>query len=804
MKKSLLIITSLLMTQFLFAQQATLTGMVQDSEQSPVPFATVSLIQLPDSILVTGTTTELDGSFFLSSQISGDHVIKFSAIGFQDRFSDSFVCTGQGLDKDFGTTTLNFSNTELDEVSLTSWRPRVEVENGTMVVRVENTAMAAGASAYEVVSRSPGISTDQNGNFQLNGKSGVNILIDGKMTYLSGDDLKSFLESMPADNIEKIELMSQTSAKYDAEGTGGVLNIHLKKNSLSGFSGSVYAGARWNEDQYYNAGANLGFSKGRWNSFLNAGYRENGHVRDQAAQRNYGGDTRFTQLGEERQRRTTPSLQLGVDYQLAADHTIGGMVHLQSSEGVMDWNTFTRITSSSQDQGSEIDARNHLNNDFSNNRFNLNYTGKLDTIGTTLTANLDYVRLESTAETTFKNNYLPVNGAEGTQENLLSDTQSNYDIYSGTVDLSLPLGTKSNLETGIKMSKVTSDSDLAFFIEEETGQVFDPTRSNEFIYEEEIYAAYVSFQTSFSDSWSLRAGLRAEQTFGEGRSVTLNQTSKRDYLEFFPSLNVQQSVSENYKVNYSYNRRIVRPPYGQFNPFIYYLDPKTYIVGNTDLQPQFSNRFEVVQSLFGKYHLTIGYDAIDDFIAEVPTVDPESGDAIYTTDNLDGFSNWNASLVAPVQIAPFWTSTNTLVLNIQKYTFFQDMQEKHHQNNFFMAQSNHQIALPWGLSLDLAGTYQGEMAYSLYRLKPMAWLDVAVKKSLLQDKLEVSLNATDVFRSREMEVTSDYIADGFGIQQYFGTQALNLTLRYNFSKGAKTSMPRQTDALEEQNRAGGL
>src|SRR5690554_4942367 len=194
MKKSLLIITSLLMTQFLFAQQATLTGMVQDSEQSPVPFATVSLIQLPDSILVTGTTTELDGSFLLSSQISGDHVIKFSAIGFQDRFSDSFVCTGQGLDKDFGTTTLNFSNTELDEVSLTSWRPRVEVENGTMVVRVENTAMAAGASAYEVVSRSPGISTDQNGNFQLNGKSGVNILIDGKMTYLSGDDLKSFLE----------------------------------------------------------------------------------------------------------------------------------------------------------------------------------------------------------------------------------------------------------------------------------------------------------------------------------------------------------------------------------------------------------------------------------------------------------------------------------------------------------------------------------------------------------------------------------------------------------------------------------
>lgn len=211
-----------------------------------------------------------------------------------------------------------------------------------------------------------------------------------------------------------------------------------------------------------------------------------------------------------------------------------------------------------------------------------------------------------------------------------------------------------------------------------------------------------------------------------------------------------------------------------------------------------------MQSLFGKYHLTLGYDAIDDFIAEVPSVDSESGDAIYTTDNLDGFSNWNASLVAPVDIAPFWTTTNTLVFNIQKYTFFQEMEERNHQNNFFMAQSNQQIALPWEIGLELAGTYQGEMAYSLYHIRPMAWLDVAVKKSFLQDKLEVSLSASDIFRSREMEITSDYIADGFGIQQYFGTQAMNLTLRYNFSKGAKTSMPRQTDTLEEQNRAGGL
>lgn len=803
MRRIFLLVTVLFSSQILLAQESQLFGNVADTDELAVPFATVAVIQLPDSTVVTGTTTDLDGRFELNSELNGDYMLKFTAIGFADAYTNDFHLNGEGTQKNFETITLEASTTELDEVSLTSWKPRVEMENGTMVVRVENTAMAAGSSAYEVISRSPGISADQDGNLQMNGKGGVNVLIDGRMTYLSGEDLKAFLESMPADNIEKIELMSQPSSKYDAAGTGGVLNIQLKKNTLTGMSGSAYVGSRWNEEQYYNAGANLGYRKGRLNSSLNLGYREDGYIRNQYARRNYSADTRFEQTGKDFNKQKSPSLQLAVDYELNPSHTIGAMVNLQNRKGIQDWNTLTHISSSNIEEAMDIDARNHSENESSNNRFNLNYTGKLDTLGTSLTANFDYIKLDNTSSTQFSNLYMLQHDDSTVEEALFSNTGSKYDIYSGTLDLALPLGEKSQLETGIKISKVTSDSDLEFFVQEDAGDVFDPERSNEFIYEEEIYAAYVSLNTRLSDSWSLRAGLRAEQTLGEGFSVTLNETNERDYLEFFPSVNLEQKVSENYQVNYSYNRRIVRPPYGQFNPFIFYLDPKTYVIGNTDLQPQFSSKFEVTQSLFGKYHLVLGYDATDGYIAEVPTVDPETGDAVYTVDNLDGFNSWNATLVAPVQLTSFWNSTNTLVYNHQNYKFFQNQQQQEHKNNFLMVQSNHQLSLPAGINLELAGTYQGKMAYSLYELAPMAWLDIAVKKNFLQDKLEVSLRASDVFRSREMKVNSDYIAEGFRIEQYFGNQAVSLSLRYNFSKGEQTKMPTKVDSLEELDRAAG-
>ena len=395
---------TLLISQFAIGQ-SQLTGSVEDTDQVAVPFATVSMVRLPDSTVVTGTTTDLDGQFEISTNEEGSYLLKFSAIGFTSAMSPRFELSEDGDQRNFESISLKAATTQLEEVSLTSWRPKVEVENGTMVVRIENTAMAAGSSAYEVVSRSPGISADQDGNIQMNGKGGVNVFIDGRMSYLSGEDLKAFLESMPADNIEKIELMSQPSSKYDAEGTGGILNLHLKKNTLSGISGSVYAGSRWNDQQFYNAGANLGYSKGRLNSYLNLGYREDGFTRDQYSQRNYGLDTRFTQTGEDRNKSKTPSLQFGIDYELNPNHTIGGMINIHNRKAKQDWNTLTQITSSGGLENMHIDARNHIEEETTNNRFNLNYTGKLDTLGTTLSASLDYIQLDTDSETQFRNQY---------------------------------------------------------------------------------------------------------------------------------------------------------------------------------------------------------------------------------------------------------------------------------------------------------------------------------------------------------------------------------------------------------------
>ncbi len=786
-------------------EEGILTGSLSDQKEETIPFATVAMMKLPDSTIVTGTTTDMDGSFQLDTPEKGNYLLRFSAIGFQSKFTNEFEVSSPDYRKNFGRVILPAEVTMLNEVMVQTWRPRIEMEAGKLVVQIEGTAMAAGSSAFEVISKSPGISADQDGNLMLNGKNGVRIMINGRLTYLSAEQLMTLLEAMPAENIKSIELIHNPSAKHDAEGSAGIINIELKKNIALGLNGSIYGGAEFNRENWYNAGANLNYNVGKWNSYFSADIAKRGRTRTQEVVRNFTYDSEYDyyhQTGDQFIIKWAPSFMAGVDYEVNKNHTIGAIANYTFFDESGSWDTQTQLGIYGQGDLQEIASLNRSDRDYKNGRFNLHYTGELDTVGTKLAANLDYVRLSTDRDSDFTNNYFfPVEDIRET-ESLYNSSISEYDIIAGKVDLALPLNKTSQFSIGVKGSRVISESDLRFYSGEEGAREYDETRSNSFRYEEQIYAAYAIYDNKLSDNWNIQLGLRAEKTLGKGISATMEEINETDYLDLFPNLQVSQKVSDNYEINYSYSRRINRPDYSTLNPFLFYLDPYSYIVGNPDLEPEIISSFGISQSLFGKYLLNLSYDYTDRVMGEYPRIDKETGQTIFTTANMDDRRIFSGVLVVPVELAPFWSTENTAVLTQTYYDIPFEEGLVENDQLYYSLQSNHRISLPWDINMELNAKYFGPVAAGIYTVGERYFVDLGLKRSFMDERLDVTLKATDIFEGMRMDVYAEYPGSTFDMNQYFYNRGVSVNLRYSFKNGKSQKQARQ-ESLEELNRAGG-
>lgn len=805
-RKITLVFLAFVMSQVVFAQKGALSGKLQDQQGEALPFANVAVMKVADSSLVTGAVTDSEGSFRIQSPKMGKYFLRFSAIGFSSVFTDAFEIKEADFSRDFGPVKMKEEAALLQEVSVEAMRPRVIVEADRMVVSVDGTAMASGSTAFEVLSKSPGIWVDQDGNLQLNGKSGVEVMIDGRPTYLSAKELQTMLEGMPAENIKNIEIISNPSAKYDAEGTAGILNLNLKKNTLSGFNGSLYAGYQYRRQHLYNSGATLNYKKGKWNSFASLDLAERGRMRDQAVDKTFTGErgiAYFDQAGMENRRRFPVGLRIGTDYELNERHSLGVMANLSYQDGRTDWNTIGHLRDYAGGRDIHIDARNHMEDEFSNGTLKLHYTGLLDTTGTTLSADLDYVRLNKEVNNRFINQYTFLDDHSEEKEHLTSSSLSDYDIFSARLDLELPLSKGTKLELGTKASRVVSGSKLRFYVHTGDEERLDAGKSNDFVYQENIYAAYANFSSRLSDTWNLQGGLRAEKTVAEGRSLSLNTTMPRNYLNLFPSLFVQQNVSDNYQLTYSYSRRVTRPNYEKLNPRIFYLDPYTYVEGTPELQPQYTHALQLTQSFFKTYKLVLGYDHASDFIVELPLQDAETKQTAIAARNMDRFRNYSATIVAPVQVLPMWSINNNIMMAQQQYSTQMGEETLKNKQFFLMAQSNHQLKLPMDIMLEVNGAYRSPGAYGLYRIQSQWWVEAGLKRSFMDEKLDLSMDVTDIFRTMDMKVTSEIEGNTTTINQYFGNRGVRLNLRYRFNKGEKFDSRSRKVELEELNRAGG-
>ncbi|QNF35531.1 TonB-dependent receptor [Adhaeribacter swui] len=785
---------------------AEITGILKDEKGSAIGFANVAVLSATTSAIVTGTVSEENGSFKIKLSAAGNYRLRVSAVGYTSLETPVFE---SNPGKNLGVLTLKEDTKLLKEVNVQALRPNIVNHPDKMVVSVEGTALSSGNTAYEVLLKSPGVFVDQDGNIQLNGKSGVRIMIDGKLTYLSGKELQTMLQGMAAENLKDLELITNPSSKYDAEGTAGIININLKKNIMRGMNGSLYAGYQYNNWHAYSTGGNVNVKKGKWNSFVNADVARRIFIRDANLYREFNtpeSSTKFTQSAKEKAIRVAPSVRLGTDYDLNKNHSVGVMANVVYQDMNSNFNSDLVENHPNPANNKLVRNRNLIDGTFANATLNAHYLGKLDTLGTTLAADLDYVRLYDRDKATYGNIFTYLSGARpDSLVDLASNNPSTFSIYSAKVDYTKPFTKNTKLEAGAKASYVQSDNELQFFRLADEQRYLDEKRSNHFLYRENIYAAYANFSTNLGEKWKVQGGLRAEKTVAEGKSITKDSVNTRNYLNLFPSLFVMQQVNKNYKVTYNYSRRINRPYYGNLNPFIFYIDPYTSAQGNPYLRPQYTHSFQVTQSVKDTYILTIGYSTTRDVMAEVPVQNNQTNTLVFQQRNGDSFKDVNAALVAPIKITPKWDMNNNFTVGYQSYQIAIPEQNQTIQNKqlFTYARSSNNILLPQNIRLEVNLDYQGPRVYAAYKIKQNWAMDAGLKRSFLNKQLEVSANVTDIFRTRRFAGTANVNNNVNQINQYFAQQSVRLNLRYNFNKGEKFEAKKRNTNLEELNRADG-
>ncbi|MER2999503.1 outer membrane beta-barrel family protein [Pontibacter populi] len=783
-----------------------LTGVVKDEQGQPVGFANVALLRAADSTVVNGTTADLEGKYQIISPVKGTYFLRFNFLGYVQVNAAPFEVTGEEFTKDFGSTILKENTQVLQEVVVQGMRPTVVAYADKLVVNVEGTAMAGGSTAYEVLAKSPGVWIDQNGDLKLNGKAGVKVMINNKLVYLSGKELQNLLQNVSGENIKDLEIVTNPSAKYDAEGASGIININLKKNKETGLNGSLHSSYQYNELNSYTAGADINYKKGAWNSFASFDFAERTNLRTNKMKRTFRNhqDSSLDQNLREEGTRTVPTFRLGSDVDLNQRHSLGFMADVSVYKTENSIRTLAKMVDGTPENDVLIDALNNGKGQKQNSTVNLHYLGKLDTLGTTLSADLDYVRLYSQDDASFENRLDSLGIPAGFSiSRLMYDNPNNYDIYAAKADLTKAIGKAGKLELGAKASRVISDNELKFYEEMDGRMLPDAKRSNHFIYKENILAAYASFSTAISKKVSIQAGLRAEQTFAEGNSVTMSQTTNREYFNLFPTLFVQHSVNDKYQVSYSYSRRVNRPQYSALNPFIFYIDPYSWVVGNPYLKPQYTNAFNITQTINQRYNVVVGYAVTKDFIAEMPVQNATDKTTYFQQQNLESMRSLNATLVAPIQVLPVWQINNTATVLYQKFTKELDLQKLANEQVSFMLQSNHTLQLPKNLRLEINGVYQGPVAYGLYHVNANWGVDAGLKRSFMNDKLDVSMSFTDIFKTKRMAGTINMDGNTITADQYRGTQSFKISLRYRFSKGSEFKSGKKSINLDEVNRAGG-
>lgn len=785
---------------------AQVSGVLLDEQGKPMMYATASLLSAQDSSLVKGAISNEQGSYTFDHVKSGRYIIKASTVGYEKAVSQTITVADNAGSVTVPGIKMQPAQHSLNTVSITAAKPLVERRIDRTVINVENSVLAAGNSAMDILERAPGVSVDKDDNISLKGKQGVTVMINDKLTYLTSAQLATLLRSTDGNTIQSIELITNPSAKYDAAGNSGIINIKLKKNRQTGTNGSITLGAGYGKYGKDNETLQLNHKQGNLNIFGSFSHNDNKRLQDIGIKRIITDDTGATTYF----RQTTPliesdhnnSYRLGADYETSAKNTIGFVVNGYFNTEQDGVNNQTYIGKNFTQADSTLRTVSTIHQTYHNFAVNLNDVFKIDTAGQQISADVDYSKFKNNANQNYITDFFLADGSQQHPEAFLGTVMpSNIDIRTAKVDYTNPLTKSLKMEAGLKFSDVKTDNNLMQATEE--GAPF--LSVNHFIYDEKIDAGYLNFSKEYKNT-SVQLGLRAEYTKSNARGDSMNvvQNIPRSYFNLFPSAFINHTFNDKNEINFSYSRRIDRPQYDNLNPFVFHLDPYTYQKGNPYLKPQYTNNFEFGYTYNKSLNITLGYSHTTDVIAEVPGTDPATKVSFITQDNLQQQNSYNLNIYTPYTVTKWWEGNANLTAF---YLGFKsnglegaDLDRGQFAYQFRTTQTFTPIS---GYKAELTGNYQSALTYSLYHVKPQYSIDAGVSHSFAQKKANIKFSVSDIFNTRRNDVTSNYAETNLDITQKRETRIARLTLTYNFGSNKIKVREHQSGADDLKGRVKG-
>lgn len=756
MKKLIItIFLSLIIISFDLSAQS-ISGFVKDNKEEKLEFLTVLLLNAKDSSLVKGAITDAQGKYELKSIAIGRYFISVSGIGFAKNISQTFDYKLD--DYVVAPIVLKNADTDLKTVTVTATKPMIEVQADKLIVNVEGSINSTGLNALELLQKSPGVQVDTDDNVVIEGKQGVRIYIDGKPSPLSGRDLASVLKSMQSSDIEAIEIITNPSAKYDAAGNVGIINIRLKKNKKFGTNGNVnfnpYAGMLTLEpyrklEPKIDVSGSLNYRDKKWNLFgkfgLGQGIYHNFRQNDKILN-----GVSFNNSIKGEFHNKYKNFKGGADYSLNDKNTIGFVVNGSYGENNPMSNSKTLIGKASEAvlDSAILSSTSSSPGTSTNLNYNLNYRFA-DTKGHELTLDADYGTFSGTSNLFQPNTYsfkdpalLPIN------RTYKQSTPTDITILSFKADYEQPFY-KGKLGYGIKASDVKSINVLDAYIVNGEIDVRDIDKSNTFTYSEKVLAGYINYNKTFSKKWSLQAGIRAEQTLSHGNLVSFKQNEldkvDRSYLNFFPSFALTNNFSKNHSFNLNYSRRINRPSYQDLNPFEYRIDELTYYKGNAFIKPRFTDRIKITNTFKSVLTTSLSYYYTSDDYNNISRID---GNRIYnTTENFSNSKGLSLNISLNTSIVKWWEiNYNFFAQKSSIFGKFKGEGDYNVANQNFGFNGSNNFKLNKSTTFEISGYYRSKFNW-IYVNKAQGQVDIGLKKKLFKDKADIKFNMNDIFNN---------------------------------------------------------
>ncbi|WP_412466201.1 TonB-dependent receptor domain-containing protein [Pedobacter sp. KLB.chiD] len=798
-----------------FAQKLNkLSGKIVDEKTVPVPFAMVRVLNYPDTGLVKSVSTNIDGEFSIDQLKNGDYILSISIVGFKSKKTDRFSLNG---DLNLPVISIESLSKQLKEVSVQGKKPFIEHQIDKTVLNVENSITAAGSTALEVLEKAPGVQIDrQNDQIKLNNKNGVTVMIDGKSNFLSGADITTLLGNMSSDQIATIELITNPSAKYDAAGNAGIINIRLKRNKAFGTNGTlaVNTGQGIMPDSpgdLFRAGVNLNLNhrQGKWNIFGNGAIVRKAQFNNTFLTRTTLSDglaSSLTQNFDRKNKGVGFQGKLGADY-YASEKTVFGVM-LDANTVTTKLSNLSNTNINAVQNGSSSlnyilqDANSH--SPVGNLTANFNIKHDFDKKGKSLTFDMDYSRFSNKKDENFLASYLNGSGNQTNETTLRNNTDAEINIYAAKTDFTLPISKTMKLETGLKSSYVVTHNN--FISEQLIGGVWqnDLGKSNNFVYKENINAIYGSFSKEWK-VFQVQLGLRGEHTHSNGTSVTDQKQVNRNYFSLFPTVFINQKISENHNIRYSYGRRVDRPNYQQLNPFVFYMDPLAVDQGNPYLKPQFTANYQVSYS-YKELSFSLNYSDTRDMITQISKQDDATRIISVIRENLGRSRYYSADLYIPVKVTKWWNMQNNISVYYNKFNDGNIEGAAYSAGkaavNLFTSDT---FTLPQNFSIEVSAwlnspRVNGVEQTTIYQ----GALNAGIQKSLMNKKLKLRLNMDDILLTNHWEGKLVYQNVNMSVVNHYTSRRANFSISYNFgNQNVKSARSRNTATDDIKNRAGG-